>query len=151
MGAIFKKPLLGSPSKPPKGRTCMNPMALEGGARMTIEPEQLARARRCRARTRSGAVCRSPAVRGRTKCWRHAVRGSGALCGPRNGNYRHGRYTREAKAVSKWAREMARDAEVFLATTLNRLGKKPPKVYRRRRHVVLALAASKAKAKGVDK
>jgi hypothetical protein len=114
---------------------------------MTIEPVQLARARRCRARTRSGALCRSPAVRGRTKCWRHAP--GGALCGEQNGRYRSGRYTREARAVSKYFRQLTKTAETVVALAANRSGRKPPKMYRRRVHVKKALAeldaAKKAK------
>jgi hypothetical protein len=52
--------------------------------------------------------------------------------------------------VSDWARGMAKDAETFLATTLHRLGKKRPKIYRRRVHVRRALAELKAKTKGEE-
>jgi len=72
---------------------------------------------------------------------------AGAPAGERNGAYRHGRYTQEARAIVKHFRELAKAGEVFLATTLDRVGKKPPKVYRRRRHVVKALAEA-AKLKG---
>ncbi len=81
---------------------------------------------------------------------------SGGPTGSRNGAYRHGRSTREAKALSKHFREMAEDAEVFLATSLDAagLGRKIPVVYRRRTHIKKARAAAKkartaaAKAKG---
>jgi len=47
---------------------------------------------------------------------------------------------------------LAKVGEGLLAVTLDRFGKKPPRVYRRRRHVVRALAeAKKAKAKEQQK
>jgi hypothetical protein len=69
--------------------------------------------------------------------------GSGGPLGDRNGNFKHGRFTREAKEVSKWARGMARDGETLLVTTLNAYGLKPPKRIRRRVHVKRALAKAK--------
>ncbi|SFM06097.1 hypothetical protein SAMN03159423_5160 [Bradyrhizobium sp. NFR13] len=34
--------------------------------------------------------------------------GSGAPTGSRNGNYRHGRYTKEVAAIRSWVREATR-------------------------------------------
>ena len=52
--------------------------------------------RRCGARSRSGAPCRGPAVRGRRRCRMHGgAKGSGAQKGNRNA-LRHGFYSRVA-------------------------------------------------------
>lgn len=53
---------------------------------------------RCTARSkRTGQGCRAPAVRGCAVCRFHGA-GGGGPAGRRNGNYRHGRYTKEALA-----------------------------------------------------
>jgi hypothetical protein len=65
----------------------------------TSEPLPLREAPRCGANTRSGKQCRSPAVGGKQRCRMHGgARGSGGPCGDRNGNYRHGRYSKEHEA-----------------------------------------------------
>jgi hypothetical protein len=76
-----------------------NPMHLtETGA---VSP-----ASRCGARTRSGAPCKSAPVTGRRRCRMHGgAAGSGAPQGARNGNYKHGRYTKEVAATRQWLRE----------------------------------------------
>jgi hypothetical protein len=79
------------------------------------EPVRLRQARRCGARTRSGQPCRAPAVRGRPRCRKHGCgQGSGAPEGERNGNFRHGRYTKESRAL----RQMVREVNELLAKTL---------------------------------
>jgi hypothetical protein len=118
---------------------------------MATEPAQLAGAPRCGAKTRGargGRPCKSPAMPN-GRCRMHGGK-SGAPSGERNGAYKTGRHTKEAKAVRAWAREMAREAEVFLAVTMDKVGRKPPAAYRRRRHVKRALAELKAKAKAKD-
>jgi hypothetical protein len=61
---------------------------------------------RCGARTRSGALCKSAPVTGRRRCRMHGgAAGSGAPSGERNGNFRHGRYTKEVAATRRWIRE----------------------------------------------
>jgi hypothetical protein len=61
---------------------------------------------RCGARTRSGEPCKSAPVTGRRRCRMHGgAEGSGAPAGARNGNFRHGRYTREVAATRRWIRE----------------------------------------------
>ena len=61
---------------------------------------------RCGARTRSGAPCKSAPVSGRRRCRMHGgAAGSGAPKGPKNGNYKHGRYTKEVAAARRWLRE----------------------------------------------
>jgi hypothetical protein len=56
----------------------------------------------CGAKTRSGAPCKSAPVTGRRRCRMHGgADGSGAPKGPKNGNYKHGRYTEEVQATSR--------------------------------------------------
>ena len=54
-----------------------------------MQPQILANAPRCGARTRSGAPCRSPAVHGNRRCRMHGGKGSGAPRGNRNA-WKHG-------------------------------------------------------------
>jgi hypothetical protein len=64
---------------------------------------------RCGARTRSGEACKSAPVTGRRRCRMHGgANGSGAPCGARNGNFKHGRYTKEVEATRQWLREVTR-------------------------------------------
>jgi hypothetical protein len=77
-------------------------------------PEQLRQVARCGARTRSGRPCRSPAAIGRRRCRMHGgAPGSGGPKGPRNGNYKHGRYTAEAIASRMWIRQLTRDVRAL--------------------------------------
>jgi len=64
--------------------------------------------RRCgaRCRTRSGLPCRGPAMKN-GRCRMHGG-GAGAPAGPRNGRYRHGRYTIGAKAMMTEVRRLTR-------------------------------------------
>jgi hypothetical protein len=76
-----------------------NPMRLS-------EAGTVSQASRCGARTRSGAPCKSAPVTGRRRCRMHGgADGSGAPEGARNGNYKHGRYTKEVAATRRWLRE----------------------------------------------
>jgi len=69
----------------------------------------VSQAARCGAKTRSGAPCKSAPVTGRRRCRMHGgADGSGAPTGPRNGNYKHGRYTKEVAATRQWLREATR-------------------------------------------
>ena len=72
--------------------------------------------------------------------------GSGGPRGERSGKFKHGRYTREAKEVSAFFREMRRDADELTAVTMHKAGLRPVKAIRRRRHVRKALAKVKAAA-----
>lgn len=54
-----------------------------------MQPTRLAQAPRCLARTRSGAECQSPAVKGGARCRMHGGKGSGAPKGNRNA-WKHG-------------------------------------------------------------
>ncbi|WP_366930070.1 HGGxSTG domain-containing protein [uncultured Sphingomonas sp.] len=61
---------------------------------MQREPEVLANAPRCLARTRSGTPCQSPAVRGKRRCRMHGGTNPGAPRGNRNA-LKHGLRTAE--------------------------------------------------------
>src|SRR4051794_6322960 len=58
---------------------------------------------RCGARTRAGTPCRKAALSGKTRCRNHGGL-AGAPCGARNGNYKNGRWTKEAIAMRRGAR-----------------------------------------------
>jgi hypothetical protein len=69
---------------------------------------------RCGAKTRCGALCRSPAVRGRRRCRMHGgAPGSGPPRGNRNAR-KHGLFTREAIAERKRIQAMLGEARKFL-------------------------------------
>ena len=62
---------------------------------------------RCHARCKhSKQPCRNPAVKGRAVCRMHGGK-AGAPRGKRNGVYRHGRHTIEAKEMRREARAVA--------------------------------------------
>jgi hypothetical protein len=63
-------------------------------------------ARRCGARTRAGAPCQCPAIRGRNRCRLHGGRSPGAPRGERNGNFKIGYWTAEAVEERRWTKEM---------------------------------------------
>jgi len=64
------------------------------------------------------APCKSAPVTGRRRCRMHGgADGSGAPKGARNGNYKHGRYTKEVAATRWWLREAIH--------TLHELKKRP--------------------------
>ncbi len=69
---------------------------------------------RCGARTRSGGACRSPAVRGKTRCRMHGgAAGSGAPRGNRNAR-KHGLFTSGAIAERRQTRALLGEARRFL-------------------------------------
>ena len=64
---------------------------------------------RCRARCRRSKLpCRAPAMRGKLVCRLHGGKGGGPS-GKRNGAYRTGRYTAEAKAERRQMRAVIRE------------------------------------------
>src|SRR4051812_4384709 len=66
----------------------------------------------CGARTRSGALCHRPKMRGRSRCRLHGgAPGSGAPAGKRNGRYTEGEHTKVAKAEQRWVRRIVAVAE----------------------------------------
>lgn len=69
---------------------------------------------RCGARTRSGERCRSPALRGKTRCRMHGgAPGSGAPMG--NGNaLKHGLFTRSGIAEQELVRTLLEEARKLL-------------------------------------
>jgi hypothetical protein len=70
---------------------------------------------RCRARTRSGELCQSPAVNGKRRCRMHGgASGSGAPSGNKNA-WRHRHYTAEALARRRGPSELIRMARDTLA------------------------------------
>ena len=66
--------------------------------------------RRCGAKTRGGTPCQKAALKGNARCQLHGGRG-GAPTGARNGNYRHGRFTKEAMAEAKEQRQRLKEVE----------------------------------------
>ena len=62
---------------------------------------------RCGAKTRQRTPCRQPALRGKRRCRKHGGRSSGA---PRGNQYalKHGRYTAQAIAARREARQTLR-------------------------------------------
>ena len=72
------------------------------------------RAPRCRARTRRGTECQSPAMKN-GRCRMHG----GKSPGPPKGNktaLKHGRYTAEAQAERRELAELLREAKALLET-----------------------------------
>lgn len=72
-----------------------------------MQPARLADALRCRARTRAGTECQSPAVRGRNRCRMHGGTNLGAPIGNRNAR-KHGGYSAKTMAAARYLRMMAR-------------------------------------------
>ena len=69
---------------------------------------------RCGARTRSGGLCRSPAVHGKQRCRMHGgAPGSGAPRANQNAR-QHGLFTREAIAERKQIQALLADARKLL-------------------------------------
>ena len=69
-------------------------------------PGHLKRQSRCGARTRAGAPCRRPPVRGHKRCRLHGGLSPGAPRGLKNGNYKTGDWTSEAITERKWLRSL---------------------------------------------
>ena len=77
----------------------------------------MARAARCGAKTRAGHPCRQAAVKGRARCRMHGgAKGSGGPGGDRNGNFKHGLWTRESLEMRKTTRAKLREIRAFLRT-----------------------------------
>ena len=74
--------------------------------RPPAEPWPMHQAPRCRARTRRGSPCQSPAVRGKQRCRMHGgAAGSGGRPGNRNA-LRHGYWTAAAVADRRHLRQL---------------------------------------------
>ena len=71
-----------------------------------MQPDRLAQAPRCLARTRSGMGCQSPAVQGKRRCRMHG----GTNPGPPKGNRstrKRGGYSAQIKAAKRYLKKMA--------------------------------------------
>jgi hypothetical protein len=78
------------------------------------EPESLRTAPRCLARTRRGTACQSPATP-KGRCRMHGgAPGSGGPSGPRNGMWKHGRYSQEMAEHRRAVRQLLRAAKETL-------------------------------------
>jgi hypothetical protein len=68
---------------------------------------------RCGAQTRQGTACQSPAVRGKRRCRMHGGTNAG---GPRGNQHalKHGRYTAQAIAERREARQLWRMLKALL-------------------------------------
>jgi len=71
---------------------------------------------RCGAKTRRGTACLKPAFSGKNRCQLHGGKSTGVK-GERNGNYGHGRYTKEAianrRAANGRVRGLIREAKAL--------------------------------------
>ena len=70
---------------------------------------------RCGAKTRSGTPCQAPAIRDKKRCRMHGGNSPGAPRGEKNGNYRHGRYTREMLAERRHFAELLRESRDLIS------------------------------------
>jgi hypothetical protein len=59
----------------------------------------------CGAKSRKGTPCKQPVVPGRSRCHYHGGR---SLRGKESATYKHGYYTKEAKAQRKLMRDLLR-------------------------------------------
>lgn len=82
------------------------------GTNNPMQPENLARAPRCGARTRAGLPCMSPAVRGRRRCRMHGGTSPGAPKGNRNA-WRSGDRSAEAQTQLKVVRATNRKLKLL--------------------------------------
>ncbi len=80
---------------------------IEKTANNPVQPDRLAKAPRCLARTRKGPECQSPAVKGRMRCRMHGGTNPGAPKGNRNA-YKHGARSAKAEEAARFLRAMAR-------------------------------------------
>ncbi|MFN3456304.1 MAG: HGGxSTG domain-containing protein [Novosphingobium sp.] len=80
--------------------TAQVPHAIHGNPNNPMQPEVLAAAPRCGARTRSGTPCMSPVVRGKRRCRMHGGTSKGAPKGNRNA-WKHGDRSAESERLLK--------------------------------------------------
>ncbi|WP_152542660.1 HGGxSTG domain-containing protein [Sphingobium sp. Ant17] len=86
---------------------------LESSTDNPMQPENLANAPRCGAKTRSGKPCQSPAVRGRNRCRMHGGTNGGAPKGNRNA-WKHGNRSAEAESQLKTVKAIDRDLRLLV-------------------------------------
>lgn len=78
-----------------------------------MQPENLAKAPRCGAKTKNGTVCQAPAVKGRDRCRMHG----GTNAGPPKGNknaWRHGNRSSEAEEQLRVLRSTDRNLRLLV-------------------------------------
>jgi hypothetical protein len=101
-------------------------MLVGGRPRLAIKPmdqitetrlRNLRAAPRCGARNRAGQPCQCPAISGRRRCRLHGGLSRGAPRGTRNGNFKHGEWTKEAIEHRDWLRSLVADALLKGGTT----------------------------------
>jgi glucans biosynthesis protein len=85
---------------------------MESRTNNPLQPANLASAPRCGARTRLGAQCQSPAVRGRQRCRMHGGTNPGPPKGNRNA-WKHGDRSAEAEEQLKILRAADRDLRIL--------------------------------------
>jgi len=96
----------------------ISPQAAHGGVGREVQACNLAKARRCGARTRAGHPCKQAAVRDRARCRMHGgARGSGGPRGNRNGNFKHGLWTAESIGVRRAIGARVREIRAQLRAT----------------------------------
>jgi len=99
------------PASPQEAASLMGRVQKRGEIKIDGQPrlaetEAVSQANRWGAKTKSGAPCKSAPVTGRRRCRMHGgADGSGAPTGSKNGNYKHGRHTKEVAATRRWLRE----------------------------------------------
>lgn len=69
--------------------------------------------RRCRAKTRAGGSCLSPAMKN-GRCRMHGGKSPGAPLGKAHGRYRHGFYTHESKRLRQYVSALNQQSEQLL-------------------------------------
>jgi len=119
-------------------------MKIELNPMSALPSDRLQHNDRCGARTKKGQLCQQPKEAGRTRCHLHGgAPGSGAPIGDRNGSYKDGAYTNEAKVERKWARGLTRrfgrEANSMIDTSCERareVSVPAPAMKRRRRPMV---------------
>jgi hypothetical protein len=84
-----------------------------GDEKMSKRTNSFADMPRCGARTRAGTPCRRIGSARNHRCVLHGGR-AGAPPGERNGRWRHGNLTKEAKAHRRAIRDLLREADNFL-------------------------------------
>ena len=68
---------------------------------------------RCTARTRKGITCKSPAMFN-GKCRMHGGASTGAPCGKKHGQYKHGRFTKQSMARMAYLNQIIRDGRAMM-------------------------------------